>query len=164
MANSAKKEKSFDMLTLKEARKLQKERENKAIFTFLFCFAFIGVGSFLLFYLTDILQTSTAFYLIPIVLFGLTIKKTKIYLFFTKKEFVGTVVRVDVYPVKTGSIKGEHTYETRQGEQLEQEIFIEGERLRTCRIPAYIPVAPMIGVGTKLCLLRFIDEPILTNI
>ena len=152
------------MLTLKEARKLQKERENKAIFTFLFCFAFIGVGSFLLFYLTDILNISTVFYLIPIILLGLAIKKTRIYLFLTKKEFTGKVVRVDVYPVKTGSIRGEHTYEVRQGEQLEQEIFIEGDRLRTCKIPAYIKVAPMIGVGTEICLLRFIDEPILMNI
>ncbi len=152
------------MLTLKEARKIQKERENKAIFSFLFWFAFIGVASFLLFYLTDILNISTVFYLIPIILLGLAIKQTRIYLFLTQKEFVGRVVRVDVYPVKTGSIKGEHTYETRQGEQLEQEIFIEGTGLRTCRIPAYIKVAPMIGVGTEICLLRFIDQPILTEL
>ncbi|MBO5869272.1 MAG: hypothetical protein J6Q89_00830 [Clostridia bacterium] len=152
------------MLTLKEARKLQKERENRAIFSFLFWFAFISVGSFLLFYLTDITELSSVFCLVPFLLLGLAVKKTKIYLFLTKKEFVGKVIRVDVYPVKTGSIKGEHSYEVRQGEQLESEIFIQGDKLRTCTIPSYIPVAPMIGVGTNLCLLRFIDEPILTDI
>ncbi|MBO5870456.1 MAG: hypothetical protein J6Q89_06870 [Clostridia bacterium] len=152
------------MLTIKEARKLQKERENRAIFSFLFWFAFISVGSFLLFYLTDITELSSVFYLVPFLLLGLVIKKTKIYLFVTKKEFMGKVIRVDIYPVKTGSIKGEHTYETRQGEQLESEIFIQGDKLRTCTIPSYIPVAPMIGVGTNLCLLRFIDEPILIDI
>lgn len=152
------------MLTIKEARKLQKERENRAIFSFLFWFAFISVGSFLLFYLTDITELSSVFYLVPFLLLGLVIKKTKIYLFVTKKEFMGKVIRVDVYPVKTGSIKGEHSYEVRQGEQLESEIFIQGDKLRTCTIPSYIPVAPMIGVGTNLCLLRFIDEPILIDI
>lgn len=153
------------MLTLKEARKIQKEREDKAIFQFILAFAFIGVGSFLLFYLTDILALSSIFCLIPIILLGLAIKKTRIHLFLTKKEFKGTVIRLDVYPVKTGSIKGEHSYEVRQGEQLETEIFIQGDgRLRTCIIPSYIPVAPMIAVGTPICLLRFIDEPIIMDV
>ncbi len=151
------------MLTLKEAKKLQKERESKAILFFLLSFALIGIGTFILLEYTTLFELSTVFYLIPIGLLALAVKKTRIYLFLTPRYFEGSVVRSDLYPVKTGVTKGTRTYETRQGIAFEREIFIEnGNRLRSIVVPdGLLSVEP--SVGTTFALLHFIDEPVIID-
>lgn len=148
-------------MTLNEAKKLQKERERKAILVFCISVGLIGLVTLLLFKFTTVFEISTAFYLIPIGLLALTVKKTRIYLFLTAREFTGKVVRLDVYPVKTGHIKGEHTYETRQGEALEVAIYIDNGKRTKLKEMYAIPLTYGITVGTKLALLRFIDQPII---
>lgn len=150
-------------MTLNEARTLQKQREKKAIIGFLCSILFIAAGTFCLLHFTNVFEISSGFYLIPIVLFALAIKNTKIYLLFTAKEFSGKVVRLDLYPVKTGKVKGEHTYETRQGEALEAAIYIDnGKRTKLIEMLA-TPITYQISVGSSLALLRFIDEPIIID-
>ena len=148
-------------MTLKEARAIQKERETKAILTFLASIAFIALGSFLLFYLTDVLSISTAFYLIPIALFGLAVKKTKIYKFFEPREFTGKIVRMDVYPVKVGKIRGDDTYEQSWGEALEVALIIDnGDKSKSVEVIAS-KATWYLAEGKKVALLRFIYYPII---
>ncbi len=148
-------------MTLKEAQKIQKERERKAILVFCISVGLIGLVTFLLFNFTTVFSVSSAFYLIPIGLLALAVKKTKIHLFLTAKEFSGKVVRLDVYPVKTGNIKGEHTYETRQGEALEVAIYIDNGKTTKLKEMYASPLTYGITVGTTLSILRFIDQPII---
>ncbi len=148
------------MLTLKEARKIQKERESKAIITFVFSLAFVLLATYILLEYTNAFEISTAFYLIPIGIFGFSIKKTQIYLFLTPKEFTGTVVYNNVYVVKSQRVKGERSYMQHEG--LEMEIIIENdEKSKRITIPASYPVASHISDGIKVSLLRFIYQPII---
>ena len=148
-------------MTITEARKIQKERERKAIYSFIAAVAFIGIGSFLLFCFTEILLVSTVFYLIPIGLFALAVKKTGIYKFLEPKEFVGTVVKMDVYPVKVGKIRGDDTYEQNWGESLEVELIIDnGSKTKMVAVLAS-KATWYLAEGKKVALLRFIYNPII---
>lgn len=148
-------------MTLNEAKKIQKEREKRSIGWFILSVALTALITFLLFKFTTLFSISSAFYLIPIGLLALTVKKTKVYLFLTAKEFRGKVVRLDVYPVKTGNIKGEHTYETSQGEALEVAMYIDNGKTAKLKEMYASPLTYKISVGTELALLRFIDQPII---
>ncbi len=150
-------------MTLKEARKIQKERETKAILTFLASFAFIALGSFLLFYCTDVLSLSSIFYLVPVCLLGLTIKKTKIYKFFQPKEFVGKIVRMDVYPVKVGTMKGDDAYEYRMSTSESLEVYLivdNGDKSKSVAVLAG-KATWYLAEGKKVAILRFIYYPII---
>lgn len=152
-------------MTLKEARAIQKERETKAILSFLASVAFIALGTFLLFYFTDVLSISTAFYLIPIALFGLAIKKTKIYKFFEPREFVGNIVRMDVYPVRVGTMKGDDRYEYRMStsEALEVALIIDnGDKSKSVAVIAS-KATWYLAEGKKVAVLRFIYYPIIVE-
>lgn len=148
------------MLTLNEARKLQKEREGKAIGLFLA----IVIASLLLTYIlmeyTTIFELSSVFYLIPAVLIGFAVKKTQVYRLLTQKEFVGKVVYMNVYEVREQRVKGEKSYMMVHG--LEAEIIIESEsgKSKSLQLPAG-PGDNLISEGMTLALLRFIDQPII---
>lgn len=147
------------MLTLKEARKIQKERESRAVLRFVFSLALVGLATFLLMEFTTVFEINNVFYLIPAALIAFAIKKTKIYMFFTAREFTGNVTYLNVYIVKAQRVKGGRGYVT--NDHLEVEIIIEnGERSKMIQIPAS-PVTNSITVGTKLAVLRFIDDPII---
>ncbi len=149
------------MLTLNEARSIQKEREKKAIISFTASILLIALGTFLLFYFTDVLELSTAFYLIPIGMIGFAVKKTEIYKLFSAKEFTGKVVRMDVYPVKVGKIRGERLYQQNWGEALEIYLIVDdGKRSKTATLYASKDTAPL-SVGDTVALLRFIYTPVM---
>lgn len=148
-------------MTLKEARALQRERETKAILSFLASVAFIALGSFLLFYFTDVLSISSIFYLIPIGLLGIAVKKTKIYKFLEPKEFAGKIARMDVYPVKVGKIRGDDVYEQTWGESLEVALIVDdGKKSRSVAVLAGKETWHL-AEGKKVTILRFIYYPII---
>lgn len=149
------------MLTLDEAKKIQKERERKSLIISLSSFVSTALVTFILYSFTGIFEMSSIFWLIPIIIVVLTLKKTCLYLFLIPRVFKGKVVRMDVYAVKTGTIKGDHTYEVRQGEAFETELFVESEsKMRTVRLPSG-PMTANISVGTKVALLRFVEQPVI---
>lgn len=150
-------------MTLKEARKIQKERETKAILTFLASVAFIALGTFLLFYLTDVLALSSIFYLLPVALLALAVKKTKIYKFSEPKEFVGNIVRMDVYPVKVGNMKGDDAYEYRLSTSETLEVYLIVENGKKSRSAAVLAGKGTwhLAEGKKVALMRFIYYPII---
>ncbi len=148
-------------MTLNEARKIQRDREQKAIILFVLSIGLVGLATYLLLEFTTIFSISSAFYLIPIGLLALAVKKTRIYLFLTPKEFKGKVVRLDVYPVKVGKVKGEHTYESSHGEALEVALYIDNGKTTKLKEMYSCQLTYKISVGTELSLLRFIDQPII---
>lgn len=149
------------MLTLDEAKKIQKSRERKTLIISFSSFTLIALITFVLYEFTGIFELSSVFWLIPIILVALTLKKTSLLLFLTPRVFEGKVVRMDVYAVKTGTIKGDDIYEVQQGEAFEAELFVEnGNKMRTVRLPSG-PMTANISVGTKVALLRFVEQPII---
>lgn len=153
------------MLRLKEARKIQKERESKAITGFVISIALIGLLAYVLLEFTEIFELSSVFYLIPAVLFGFAVKKTRIYLFFTAREFTGKVIRMDVYNVKVGKMHGDDTYEYRMStrDALEVSLILDnGKKTKALELLAS-PVTAGIAEGTTLTVLRFIDTPIIVT-
>lgn len=149
------------MLTLDEAKKIQKERERKVLIISLSSFALTALVTFVLYAFTDVFELSTAIWLIPIMIVAFILKKTNFGTFLSPKFFEGKVVRMDVYAVKTGTIKGDHTYEVRQGEAFETELFVENEsKMRTVRLPSG-PMTANISVGTRVALLRFVEQPVI---
>lgn len=148
-------------MTLSEAKIKQKERERKAIISFSLSLLFIAIGSFLLFYFTEILTISSIFYLFPVALIALALKKTRIYKFLEPREFVGNVVRMDVYPVKVGKIHGDDTYEQTWGETLEVSLIVDDGR-KTKSVAVYAAKETWyLAEGKKVAILRFIYYPII---
>ena len=148
------------MLTLKEARKLQKERESNAVLWFVFSLALVGIATYVLLEFTNVFEISTVFYLIPVALIAIAVKKTEIYKLLTAREFVGKVIYLNVYVVKSQRVRGERSYMT--NEALEVEMIIENDegKSKSLQIPSS-PATYNIAEGTELALLRFIDTPII---
>lgn len=148
------------MLTLNEARKIQKERESKAIGWFIASVAATLLITFVLMEYTTVFEINSVFYLIPAALIAFAIKKTRIYLFLTAQEFVGTVVYMNVYEVQTQPVKGKLSYTTLNS--LEAEIIIKNKegKSKSIQLPAG-PGDNLISEGMTLALLRFVDTPII---
>lgn len=149
------------MLMLDEAKKMQKERERKSLIFSLSSFVITALLTFILYEFTGIFESSSMFWLIPIIIVALTLKKTNLLLFLNPRVFEGEVVRIDVYAVKTGTIKGGRTYEVKQGEAFETELFVENDnKMKTVRLLSG-PMTTNISVGTKVALLRFVEQPVI---
>ncbi|MBO5786558.1 MAG: hypothetical protein J6R45_04460 [Clostridia bacterium] len=148
------------MLTIKEARKIQKSREVKAIGLFLASLVVTLLITFVLMEYTTIFEINSVFYLIPVSILALAVKKTEIYRFATTKEFVGKVVYLNVYVTRDQRIKGRITYTT--VDSLEVEMIIENDegKSKSLQIPSS-PATYNIAEGTRLALLRFVDTPII---
>ena len=149
------------MLTIKEARRLQKERSNKAILIFVFSVAFVIAASYFTLKYTDLLEWSSVFYLVPIIFLGIAIKYSKIYLFLSPKEFTGKVIKIEVYVVKGQRVKGERSYT--QNEALEVAILVDnGKKTISKTMPAG-DISAKLYEGIEISYLRFIENPIIIN-
>lgn len=151
------------MLTLKKARRIQRAEESKIIIKFLVFAVIIGIGSFVLFRYTNLLSINSVFYLIPIALLLLAGKYTEIFKFFSKREFIGTVVKIDIYPVKEQKVKGAKGY-TNFNHYLEAEILVRNEKGQIySRILPNGDITSRLSEGDNVAFLRFIDEPVVIS-
>ncbi len=151
------------MLTLKKARRIQRAEESKIIIKFLVFAVIIGIGSFVLFRYTDILSINSVFYLIPVALLLIAGRYTGIFQFFSKREFIGTVVKIDIYPVKEQKVKGAKGY-TNFNHYLEAEILVRNEKGQIySRILPNGDITSRLSEGDKIAFLRFIYEPVVIN-
>ncbi|MBR5859380.1 MAG: hypothetical protein IKZ05_05600 [Clostridia bacterium] len=148
------------MQDIKEARKLSKQREARAIGLFLASLIATLLITFVLMEYTNIFEINSVFYLIPVALLALAVKKTEIYRLFTPKEFIGKVVYMNVYVTRDQRIKGRITYTT--VDSLEVEMIIENDegKSKSLQLPSS-PATYNIAEGTRLALLRFVDTPII---
>ena len=148
------------MQDIKEARKLSKQREARAIGLFLASLIVTLLITFVLMEYTSVFEINSVFYLIPVALLALAVKKTEIYKLFTAREFVGKVVYLNVYVTRDQRIKGRITYTT--VDSLEVEMIIENDegKSKSLQIPSS-PATYNIAEGTRLALLRFVDTPII---
>lgn len=153
------------MLQLKEAREIQRKREKKAGMRFAVCFCFsllVLLGSFFcarfctgMFLFEGGIAVSVLFLLWQA-------RRTKIYLFFSPKEYAATVQHYEVRtePVKESlsHLVGE-TYRTHDETVGEMVVTDQKGRVKTKRF-LYSPAYDKIGIGDTVILLRFIDRPV----
>lgn len=155
------------MISIDEARKIQRERSKKAL------------SRFILFLIIDILVISLSFLLsersdtkyfyatvfVILIIFGWQIKLSKIYLFATPKEFTGIVqyynVRNEVIKNNLSNLPGD-TYKTH--DCLYGELIVENSA--GCSITkkfVYTEEYNEINIGSVVTILRFIDRPIINK-
>ena len=149
-----------NMITLEEARLLQKKNQIKVITNFLFFTALIALGTFLLFKFTDILTRNSVYYLVPIALLILTIYKTGLSELFTKKEFIGVVIKNEIFPADEKKVK-RGGFDALQDKHLVAEIIVKSDEGKTMLRTFYNgPITTNLVEGDKVAILRFISHPV----
>lgn len=154
------------MLKQDEARRIQREREKKCALHFALCFGLAGITVFASFLCanrfeeTNIAVTGTA---IAVAFLLWQLKRTRFYLFFTPREYTGTVqhyeVRVEHIKENLSHLPGSkyQAYDATFGDLV---IADEKGRLKSKRF-LYSEEYDKIEIGAKVTILRFIDRPVL---
>lgn len=152
------------MMTLNEARKLQKRNETKAITAFLIAFTVIGLLTALMFSFTKVLEHSSFYWLIPIIAMIITVMATKIYRFFSKKELIGRVVHVHIYSLRERRRKG-LGYGTGSNStriRKEAEIIVQSDDGSSVMLTVtHQDTVAKLSDGDKVAVLRFVDTPVI---
>lgn len=151
-------------MTLNEARKLQKKNETKSIVSFLVCFTVIGLLSALMFSYTTVLEKSAFYLMLPSFALTMAVIKTKIYLFLTRKEFIGRVVHVHIYSIRERQRKGFNygTGANSTKRRNEAEIIVENEDGSSVMLTVkHQDTVAKLSDGDKLAILRFIEAPVI---
>lgn len=151
------------MMTLDEARVLQKQKEKKSITRFLISTAVIIVLFFFAFKNTGLFSINYAIYLIPAVILLIAAKICGVDKFFTSKEFAGEVCDVHFYritePVSKGAGKGHGAHGVTH---FEAELIVKNKKGRTMMKTFWGgDVTDHIAEGDEIAILRFVDEPVL---
>ena len=152
------------MMTLKDARALQKRNETKAIISFLIAFTAIGLLTAYMFSFTKILEHSSFYWLLPILAMMITVRTTKIYRFLSKKEFVGRVVHVHIYSLRERSRKGlgYGTGANSRRRRQEAEIIVQSDDGGSVMLTVkHQDTVAKLSDGDKLAILRFVDTPVI---
>ncbi len=151
------------MLTLDEARAMQKSRQKKSPLKFFVLAVLIASGSVFVFLCTDIIALSSVFYLLPLPFLLLAVKLSEITRLFAPKEFQGEVVSVRVYIMGASKTKGAgrgHGPNTKS--HYEAELLLKDKKGKALFKTFWNgDVTSHLRPGDEIAVLRFIDEPIL---
>lgn len=151
------------MLTLKEARKIQNEREIQAIIKFLISVVFISIIFILIFVYTDILSLNKVFYLLPAPFIFVAAKASGFFNLFTQKEFVGEVRSIHVYRITERVSKGVGSgHGGSGGTHFEAELIVFDKNGKSVIKTFWCgDVVSNLSEGDEIAIMRFLDEPIL---
>jgi len=152
------------MLTLEQARKIQKKSEIKTLLIFIVPTLIIAIVSYLVFSNIEINEDAakyyTLYYLVPFVLWGLVIAKSGITKFFLPKEFEGEVLKIEIYRAEERKTKS-GGFDALQDKSMEAELMVKGKNEKTIlRIFPNGDTTSRLREGDRVTLLRFVDEPI----
>jgi len=159
------------MITLDEARILQKNRQKTSIMKLSIPLVLILASFIIALLCTDIIHTfensnlKSAIILIAIPVFIIIVKFSKATKFFAPREFIGEVINVYVYRTKVTPTSYAGRGHGDPGEiRLVAELSVKNENGRIIEMTCWNgDVASHLRPGDKIAILRFIDEPILIN-
>lgn len=155
------------MLTLEEARKVQKEKENKSILRFIISILIIGLALFLMVKFTNILEHGTFVYIFPVIAIPIAVKSTKVYRLFAPKEFRGTIIKLHLYGLSDhrARVTGRGTVvvaNSHDAKALEAEIIAENENgkkiMRTVRNKQ---IVAELSEGDVITFFRSLEDPVI---
>ncbi len=154
------------MLTLAEARKIQRERSEKSITkfgVFVLLDALAILLAFLLSRSSYDMRTSGAIIAAALLALAYQIKITRVYLFFTPREFTGAVqfydVQVETVKENLSNLPGDKfkMHDVAYGEMIVKD---SRGRSKTKKF-LYSEEYTKIDIGTTVTVLRFIDRPVI---
>lgn len=152
------------MLTLYEARKIRKRTELKTLLLFLIPTAVIAAASYFIFTSftldEDVSNYYKMYYLVPLVLWGFVIKKSGVTRFFQPKEFVGSVIKVEVYRAEERKTKS-GGFDALQDKSFEAELMVKNDKNKVVfRVYPNGDATNNLREGDTVALLRFVNEPV----
>ncbi len=158
------------MLTLKEARKIQQNNQQKIIIKFVVSLLIIAFGLYLMVNYTNILKHGTFYYIFPAVAIPLAFISTGMHKFLEKNEFCGKVIKIHIYNLDWTRIRmgsdgkriafKTHTYSNK----IEGEIIVQNEKGKTMlKNVRNRDLLLKISEGDSVTLLRTIEDPILSK-
>lgn len=150
------------MLNLEEARKIQKERQRKALLAFAGWAALIAACTVLTALFTDYFSRIAGLWVLPLLLLALAGRLTRVYRLLAPKEFSGTITDCHVY-VEHTKTNASHlpgsTYDavdvTKMDITVKNAAGNEKSKTFVCNSKNV-----SLKTGDAVTLLRFIDQPI----
>lgn len=152
------------MLTLDDARKIRKKAELKTLLLFLIPTAVIAVASYFVFTLIefneDVSNYYKMYYLVPLVLWGFVIKKSGVTRFLQPKEFVGEVIKIEIYRAEERKTKS-GGFDALQDKSFEAELMVKNSKEKVIlRVFPNGDATNNLREGDTVALLRFVNEPV----
>lgn len=152
------------MLSLENARKIRNKSEIKVLTVFLVLTAIIAAASYLVFTKIEFGEEMSnyykMYYLVPLVLWAIVIKKSGITRFFQPREFVGEVIKVEVYRAEERKTKS-GGFDALQDKSFEAELMVRNDKEKVIlRVFPNGDATNRLREGDRVAILRFVDEPV----
>ena len=152
------------MLTLEQARKLQKKAEIKTALKFIIPTVLVAVISFLFFYFIDLNKDMSnyykIYYLVPFAVELVIIKFSGISGFFKPKEFIGEVMKNEIYRAEERKVKS-GGFDALQDKSFESELMVRNKDGKTIfRVFPRGDATANLLEGDEVAVLRFVNEPV----
>ncbi len=152
------------MLTLEQARTIRKKAEIKTALKFIIPTVLVAVISFLVFYFIDFNKEMSdyykIYYLVPFAVEIVIIKLSGITEFFKSKEFIGEVMKNEIYRAEERKIKS-GGFDALQDKSFESELMVRNKDGKTIfRVFPRGDATANLLEGDTVAVLRFVDEPV----
>lgn len=151
------------MLTLTEARLLQKKRERACLFRLLAIIAVIIVVTALTGVLTGCFQERPALYVFPLLAVAVTVKYSGMTRFAELKEYTGIIQSRNIYTVHVKTYASHQAgVAYKSNERTMMEIVAKSETGKAViKNFEYFEYYSDLKEGDTICFLRFVDGPVL---
>ena len=152
------------MLTIEQARKIQKKAEIKTALAFILPTIAVAVISFLVFYLIDfnkeISDYYKIYYVVPFAVELVIIKFSGVTEFFKPKEFIGEVMKNEIYRAEERKVKS-GGFDALQDKSFESELMVRNKNGKTIfRVFPRGDATANLLEGDEVAVLRFVNEPV----
>ncbi len=152
------------MLTLEQARKIQKKAEIKTALAFILPTIAVAIISFLVFYFIDFSKEMSdyykIYYVIPFAIEIVIIKLSGVTTFFKPKEFVGEVMKNEIYRAEERKVKS-GGFDALQDKSFESELMVRNKDGKTIfRVFPRGDATANLLEGDEVAVLRFVNEPV----
>ncbi len=148
------------MMTLDQARQIQKEKEKKSISFFVSLTIIWAITFFLIFRFTNLLSTSKFFLILPTITLIAIIHYTHILKFIYPKEFSGSIVRITIFSTRDNAVKGAGWYMPSmiQSQKMAKIISKDAKGKSIRKTFRNGDVVSKLSEGDEITILRYIDE------
>lgn len=145
--------------SIEEARKRQEIRQRNAIRNFCLSLLAVSVATLLLVHYTDYFERFPSLYVLPLFAAAFCFYRTKMHLFFTPKEVVGSVRSIEAYEVARRARASGTLARSILGVELRIVVDLEDGSSVVKSFPGG-PVFEELRIGDRVALLRFLVWPV----
>ena len=152
------------MLTIEQARIIQKKTELKTALRFIIPTVILAVVSFLVFYFIDFNKEMSdyykIYYVVPFALELVIIKYSGVTEFLKPREFIGEVLKNEIYRAEERKVKS-GGFDALQDKSFESELMIRNKDGKTIfRVFPRGDATSNLLEGDTVAVFRFVNEPV----